>query len=397
MTGSHRLDNLAESETLAMAKKVRQLISEGKDVIGLTLGEPNFETPAHIREAAIQALHDGHTKYPPVAGIPALREAVAAKFRREYGLDTQPANVMVSTGAKQSLVNIIMSLVNPGEHTLLLAPYWVSYREMLKMAEADYDVVQTDIAQQFKISPAQLEAAIQPNTRLLILTNPSNPTGSAYTKEELAGLVEVIERYPNLYVISDEIYEYITYDHAHTCLATFPSIQDRVMVVNGVSKGFAMTGWRIGFAVGPVAIVQLCEKYQGQITSGANSIAQHAAVKALTSPLDRTFAMRDEFRQRRDFVYQELNSIEGLEVFLPPGAFYFYPDVSAFFGKTAPSGKQVNNIQDFCDYLLDEALVAVISGRAFGTEKHVRISYAYSMEMLSAGMDRMKHHLSRLK
>ena len=397
MTGTTRLQALTESETLAMAKKVRRLIAEGKDVVGLTLGEPDFDTPEHIREAAIQALHDGHTHYPPVAGIPALRQAVADKFQREYGLDMTADNVLVSTGAKQSLVNIIMSLVNPGEHALLIAPYWVSYREMLKMAEAEYQVVTTGIDQQFKISPAQLEEAIGSNTRLLILTNPSNPTGSAYSREELAALVEVIEGHPQLYVISDEIYEYIAYDHEHTCMAEFGSIRDRVVIVNGVSKGFAMTGWRIGFTVGPAEIIELCEKYQGQVTSGANTIAQHAALKGLTSSLDRTRAMRDEFRERRDYVYEQLSSIEGMNVLLPPAAFYFYPDVSAFFGKTAPSGRKITDIQAFCDYLLDEALVAVISGSAFGTDRHVRISYAYNMDMLTEGMRRMKHHLSLLQ
>lgn len=397
MIGSSRLQKLAESETLAMAKKVRRLIASGKDIIGLTLGEPNFDTPDHIREAAIEAIHAGHTHYPPVAGIPALRQAVADKFQREYGLDTRKENVMVSTGAKQSLVNIIMSLVNPGERGILLAPYWVSYREMLKMADAEVHVIESGVETEFKISPAELEAAITPGTRLLILNNPSNPTGSTYTKDELAGLVAVLEKHPQVYVISDEIYEYISYGQPHTCLATFSSIRDRVIVVNGVSKGFAMTGWRIGFTVGPEEIIQLCEKYQGQITSGANTIAQHAALKALNSPLDSTHAMRDSFQERRDFVFQALDAIEGLEVFVPPGAFYFYPDVSGTFGKQTPSGKRIENVQDFCDYLLDEALVAVISGTAFGTHKHVRISYAYSMDKLREGMNRITHHLSLLK
>ena len=380
-----------------MAKKVRQLMAEGKDIVGLTLGEPDFDTPDHIREAAIQAIRDGHTHYPPVAGIPELREAIAAKFRNEYGLATTASQVVVSTGAKQALVNVIMSLVNPGEGALVVAPYWVSYREMLKMADAEIKVVQTTVEEEYKLSPEKLDAALDADTKLLILNNPSNPTGSAYSQAELAGLVEVLERYPNLIILSDEIYEYITYEMDHTCLAGFESIRDRVIVVNGMSKGFAMTGWRIGYSVSTPAIAQLCEKYQGQITSGANIIAQYASLAGLISSLEPTFAMRDSFRERRDYMFGALSEMDGVKVFLPPGAFYFYPDVSGYFGRVAPSGKRIEGIQDLCDYLLDEGGVAVITGEAFGTDSHVRISYAYSMDMLQNAMGRMQQSLALLK
>lgn len=397
MTGSKRLNVLTESATLAMAKRVRQLISQGRDIVGLTLGEPDFDTPSHIREAAIEAIHAGHTHYPPVAGIPALREAVAKRYQADFRLDFKSENVVVSTGAKQSLINVIMSLVDPGDEAILVAPFWVSYSEMLKMAEANVVTVQTGVEAKYKMTPAQLEAAITPKTRLFLLNNPSNPTGSVYSKAELQALVEVLERHPKVFVISDEIYEYIIYDAVHTCMATFKSISDRVILINGVSKGFAMTGWRIGFAIAPAWIAKLCEKYQGQITSGANSIAQHAALKAISSPLEPTREMRDEFRRRRDFMYGALNAIPGMKNYLPEGAFYFYPDVSEFLGKHAPDGTQMKTIDQLCEFLLEDGGIAVISGSGFGTHQHFRISYAYNMSMLESGMDRIQKSLAKLK
>ncbi len=396
MQGTKRLQKLSESATLAMAKKVRALKAAGKDVIGLTLGEPDFDTPAHIGQAGIQAIHDGHTHYPPVAGIPDLRAAVAEKYQCEYGLDYTAANVVVSTGGKQSLVNVIMALVDPGERAILLAPYWVSYIEMLKMADAEIDVIETTVEQQYKVSPEQLAAVIQPTTRLIILNNPSNPTGATYTRDELAALVEVLAQHPDLYIISDEIYEYLTYDVEMTCLATFESIRDRVIIINGVSKAYAMTGWRIGFTVAPQWIAALCEKYQGQITSGASNISQHAALEAVRGTQEPVGVMRDDFRKRRDYVYGVLNGIEGVQTPLPEGAFYFYPDFSGLFGKQTPGGTVISDIDVLCNYLIEEALVAVITGRAFGTEKHVRISYAYSMEMLQEAMARIEKALSAL-
>lgn len=389
MRGTDLLNKLSESQTLAMAKKVRQMKASGKDVIGLTLGEPDFDTPRHIRDAAIEAINEGFTKYPPVAGIPELRAAVAAKYQREYQLDYEAANVLVSTGAKQALVNVIMSLVNPKDECILLAPYWVSYREMLKMADADIQVIQTGIESEYKVSPEQLEAAISPKTKLILLNNPSNPTGSVYSRTELSALVGVLEKHPHVFIIADEIYEHISFKTEPVCLASFSSIQDRVIVINGVSKGFAMTGWRIGFTIAPVWIAQLCEKYQGQVTSGACSISQKAALAAVAGDMAPTRLMRDSFKMRRDYLYEKLGEITGMKVYLPTGAFYFYPDISGFFGKKSPAGRAMHNVDDLTDCLLDEALVAVISGAAFGTENHIRISYAYSMDMLREALARM--------
>ena len=397
MKGTDRLEKLSESQTLALTKRVRELQAEGKDIVGLTLGEPDFDTPTHIRNAAIDAIRDGFTHYPPVAGIPDLRKAVAEKFSRDYGLQYTAANVVVSTGAKQSVVNVIMSLVNPGDESILVAPYWVSYLEMLKMADSEVAVVDTEVESGYKVNPQDLEAAITPKTRLIIFNSPNNPTGTTYSRSELKAIVEVLARHPHVYVLSDEIYEHITYDTETTCMASFPEIADRVIVVNGMSKGFAMTGWRIGYVVAPVWIAQLCEKYQGQITSGTCSISQKAAVAALTGPMEPTFTMRDEFRKRRDYMGAELSKIPGLKNYTPEGAFYFYPDVSHFIGKHTPEGKTIEDVDDLTMYLLDAGGVAVIPGTAFGTDKHVRISYAYSMDLLSKGMERITQSLTALQ
>lgn len=397
MKGSDRLEKLSESQTLALTKRVRELQAQGRDIVGLTLGEPDFDTPTHIRNAAIDAIRDGFTHYPPVAGIPDLRQAVADKFKRDYGLAYKPANVVVSTGAKQSVINVVMSLLNPGDECVLIAPYWVSYLEMIKMADGEARVVDTDVANGYKLDPADLEAAITPQTRLIIFNSPNNPTGTTYSRAELKAIAEVLARHPQVHIISDEIYEHLAYDTETACMASFPEIAERVIVVNGVSKGFAMTGWRIGYIVAPVWIAQLCEKFQGQITSGACSISQKATVAALTGPMEPTFAMRDEFKKRRDFMGGELNKIPGLKNYTPDGAFYFYPDVSHFIGKRTPGGVLIADVDDLSMYLLDEGGVAVIPGTAFGTDKHVRISYAYGMDLLRKGLQRISESLTALQ
>ncbi|MCL4109121.1 UNVERIFIED_CONTAM: hypothetical protein GTU68_031033 [Idotea baltica] len=378
-----------------MAKQVRALKAEGKDIIGLTLGEPDFDTPEHIRAAGIQAIEDRDSHYPPVAGKPELRAAVAQRYQN-MGLPYSAANVMISTGAKQSLVNLIMSLVNPGDQAIMPLPFWVSYREMLKMAEADIIELETTLANGYKLSPEELEAAITPKTRLFLLNNPSNPTGATYSEAELAGLVAVLERHPDVFIISDEIYEYITYDLEPTSMSTFASIRDRVAIVNGVSKAFAMTGWRIGFTIAPEWVIQLCEKYQGQITSGASTVSQRAATAAVSGDMAPTYAMRDAFRKRRDTLYKLLQEIEGLQIALPDGAFYFYPDLSAFIGKSTPEGEVLGDIDALAAHILDSGGLALIPGTAFGTSTHVRISYAYEMADLLEGGKRLKKCLEAL-
>lgn len=397
MNGSDRLNALSESETLAITKRVRALKAEGKDVVGLTLGEPDFDTPDHIREAAIEAIREGFTHYTPVAGIPDLREAIAAKYRNLYGREVTAANAMVSTGAKQSLVNVILSLINPKDEVIVTAPYWVSYREMLKMAEAEVKTIETTIQGNYKVTAAEFEAAITPRTRMILLNSPGNPTGSMYNKEEWAEIVAVLERHPHVYLLSDEIYEHIVYDAEMTSAAQFTSIADRTIVVNGVSKGFAMTGWRIGYILAPEWIVNLCDKYQGQITSGTCSISQKAALAALTGPLDATHAMRDEFLERRNWMSKKLHAIDGLVSYDPDSAFYFYPDFSAFFGKKTPDGRTISDIVELCDYLMVDGLVAIVPGTAFGTKSQARISYAYSMDILEVAIKRLQIALEALK
>jgi len=396
MKGSDRLGVLSESATLAMAKQVRALKAAGKDIIGLTLGEPDFDTPLHIREAAIQAIEDRDSHYPPVAGKPELRAAVAQRYQAQ-GLPYTASNVMISTGAKQSLVNLIMSLVNPGEEAIMPLPFWVSYQEMLKMAEASIVEIETTLSDGYKLSADALEAAITPNTKLFLLNNPSNPTGATYTQEELAALVAVLEKNPHVFTISDEIYDYITYDVEATSLSTFASIRDRVAIVNGVSKAFAMTGWRIGFTIGPEWLISLCEKYQGQITSGASTVSQRAAYAAVSGDMAPTYAMRDAFRERRDALFAILQGIDGLEISLPEGAFYFYPDLSAFIGKRTPEGEVLGDIEALSAYILHTGGLALIPGTAFGTKTHVRISYAYEMADLIEGGKRLQKSLSALQ
>lgn len=395
--GSKLIHSLEESATLGISKKVRELTAAGKDVIGLTLGEPDFDTPTHIREAAKQALDDGYTHYPPVAGLPELRDAIAAKLKRENGLTYRRENIMVSTGAKQSLYNVVVAMLNPGDEMVVPAPYWVSYAAMTHLAQATLVPVMTGIESGYKMTPEQLEAAITPRTKLLLLNTPSNPTGSMYSQAELAELVAVLEKHPQVYIIADEIYEHLTYGLEHYSLGRFESIFDRVITVNGFSKGYAMTGWRLGYIAASVAVTDMAEKLQGQITSGANAFAQKGAVAALNGGLETTYAMRDAFRLRRDALYQKLKAIEGLEVNLPDGAFYFYPDAKNFFGRSTPQGKRINNIEDLCFHLLDHVGLAVIPGNAFGTDTHIRISYAYAQEVLDDAATRLAEGLQQLK
>ncbi|MEM6264322.1 MAG: pyridoxal phosphate-dependent aminotransferase [Bacteroidota bacterium] len=396
MQASNIIQTLAESATLGISKKVRALKAEGKDVIGLTLGEPDFDTPVHICEAAKQALDDGYTHYPPVAGLPELRQAIADKLQRENGLPYSTEHIVVSTGAKQSLYNVVMALINPGDEVVVPAPYWVSYTAMIHLAEGKAVVVPTSIESAYKISPEQLEEAITPQTRLLMMSTPSNPTGSMYSQEELAALVEVLERHPQVVIISDEIYEHLTFGPEHVSFASFESIFDRVVTVNGFSKGYAMTGWRLGYIAAPQQIARLCEKLQGQCTSGANSFAQKGAVAALNGSMQPTFDMLAAFRKRRDYLFEALQKIEGLKVILPDGAFYFYPDLTAFIGKSTPEGQVLEDIEALCLYLIDSVGLALVPGTAFGTNSHVRISYAYAMNTLQDAVIRLEKGLKSL-
>jgi aspartate aminotransferase len=396
MKGSIRINLLEESQTLAISKRVRELKAEGKDIVGLTLGEPDFDTPDHIREAASVAISQGFTHYPPVAGIPELRAAVARKFQGQNNLPIEPSGVVISTGAKQSLLNAIMALVNPGDEVIMPVPFWVSYAEMVKMAEAHAVLVPTGIEDGFKMSAERLEAAITPKTKMLIFSSPSNPSGSMYSKEELQAWVEVLKKYPNIFVLADEIYELISFGTPHISIGSFPEIADRVITINGVSKGFAMTGWRIGFLGAPKWIAELCEKYQGQVTSGACSIAQKAALAAVSSDLTPSLNMTKTFHQRRDAFYKELSEIPGFRCLLPDGAFYMYPDISDLLGKRTPDGQILKTPQDFSLYLLDQVGVAVVSGEAFGTDKHIRLSFACSDETLREATARIRKAVSLL-
>jgi aspartate aminotransferase len=395
---SNRIRNLSESATLEMTRKSRELKAQGKNVINLSIGEPDFNTPESIKDAGIKAINDNVTHYTPVSGIKELREAIAAKLKRDNGLDYSFNQIIVSTGAKQSIANALLVLVNPGDEVIVPAPYWVSYPEMVKMAEGKMVEIPSSIENDFKVTPGQIEAAITGKTKVLMLNTPSNPTGSYYTKDELKGIAGVIARYPDIYVISDEIYEYINYTGKHESIAQFDEIKDRVVVINGVSKGYAMTGWRIGYMAAAPEIAKACDTLQGQITSGASSIAQMAALQAMkTDPATsgEIRGMVDAFRSRRDLVKSKLDEIPGMKTNLPAGAFYFYPDVTYYIGKS--NGEvTINNDNDLCLYLLDKTYVALVPGSAFGTPGYVRLSYATSEENLLDAIERMKKALSKL-
>lgn len=390
---SERILNMSTSATLAMAAKARELRAEGKDIIGLSLGEPDFNTPDFIKEAAIQAINDDYNSYTPVDGYADLKQAIINKFKRDNNLDYDLSQIVVSTGAKQSLANIALVLLNEGDEVVLPCPYWVSYADIVKLSGGVPVEVKTSIATDFKMTPEQLEAAITPKTKMLWFSSPCNPSGSVYSKAELRALADVLQKYPDIYVVSDEIYEHINFSEGHTSMAQFEDMYDRTITVNGVSKAFAMTGWRIGFIGAPEKIARACNKMQGQITSGANCIAQRAVITAMEADPSKVQYMIDEFKGRRDLVLNMLNDIEGFKTNTPEGAFYVFPDISSFFGKTI-KGTTINNATDFSLFLLEEALVATVTGEAFGNPDCIRISYAASQEELVEAINRIKTALS---
>lgn len=392
---SDRIKSLSVSQTLAMAQKSRELKEKGIDVISLSLGEPDFNTPDYIKEAAKKAIDDNYSKYPPVPGYADLRLAISVKFREENGLDYKPEQIVVSGGGKHSLINVILSLVNPGDEVIIPAPYWVSYYDQVILAGGKPVIINARIDNDFKITPQQLEAAITPRTRLMIFNSPSNPTGMVYTGEEMKKFAAIIALHEGLFVISDEIYEHIIFEGKHVSLASFREITDRVITVNGVSKGYAMTGWRIGYIGAPLWIAKACDKLQGQFTSGVSSISQRAALAAITGKSDSREKMRDAFHRRRDLICGLLSEIEGLKVRVPQGAFYVMPDVTGFLGKK-DGDKVIATSDDLALYLLDKAQVAVVGGEAFGAPECIRISYATSDDLLVEAVKRIKTAIERL-
>ena len=393
---SNRLNSLSPSATLAMSQKSAELKAQGVDVINLSVGEPDFNTPDHIKEAAKKAIDDNYSRYSPVPGYPALRNAIVAKLKNENNLEYTAAQISCANGAKQSVCNTILALVNPGEEVIVPAPYWVSYPEMVKLAKGEPVIVTAGIEQNFKITPAQLEAAITPKTKALILCSPSNPTGSVYSQEELAGLVAVLEKYPNVFIIDDEIYEHINYIGKHQSIAQFPSMKERTIIVNGVSKAYAMTGWRIGFIAGPEWIVKGVNKLQGQYTSGPCSVSQVAAEVAYTGTQEPVEQMRQAFERRRDLIVSLAKEVPGFEVNVPEGAFYLFPKCSSFFGKSA-NGHTINTSDDLAMYLLEVGHVACVGGTSFGAPECIRMSYATSDENIVEAIRRIKEALALLK
>ena len=393
---SKRVQNLSESQTIAMAAKSRELQAQGIDIISLSLGEPDFDTPDFIKKAAISAIENNYSHYPPVPGYLDVRKAICAKFKRDNNLEFTPENIVVSTGAKQSLMNVVLSIVNPGEEILLPAPYWVSYKAMAEVSEAKAIIIPTTIENDFKITPQQLADNLTDNTRLMICSSPCNPSGSVYTMAELEALAEVIASKEDFYVISDEIYELINFSGKHASLGTIERIKDRVITVNGVAKGFAMTGWRLGYIGAPSWIAKACNKMQGQFTSGANTIAQMAAKAAVEADPSVTHHMQEVFLKRRDLILTELGKIDGMKLNIPQGAFYVFPNVSAFFGKSVENYK-IETASDISMYLLEEAKVATVTGDAFGNPSCIRLSYATSDEILIEAAHRIKTALDKLK
>ena len=392
---SERLKKLSVSQTLAMSQKSKDLKAQGIDVIDLSVGEPDFNTPDHIKDAAKRAIDDNFTFYSPVPGFMDLRQAIAHKFKVENDLTYAPEQIVVSNGAKQSLTNVILSMVNPGEEVIVLAPYWVSYLELVKVAEGTPVVINTTLENDFKVTLEQLRGAITPKSKLLILCSPSNPTGSIYSKQELHDIAVEVAKHPDLFIIADEIYEHINFVGRHESIAQFDFIYERVITINGVSKGFAMTGWRIGYMAASKDIAQACIKLQGQTTSGASSIAQKAAFAALTIPSTFPATMNAAFKRRRDLVYSYMSKIDGVKVNLPEGAFYIFPDISSFFGRTY-GDKKIQSAQDITLYLLEVAHIALVPGCAFGEPNCIRISYATSDEVLVTAMERFTMALKAL-
>ena len=390
---SDRIKSLPVSQTLAMAAKARELKEQGKDIISLSLGEPDFNTPDFIKEAAIQAINDNYNSYSPVNGYADLREAICRKFKRDNNLDYNINQVVVSTGAKQSIANVAMVLLNPGDEVLLPAPYWVSYSAISILAEATYVEIPSTIETDFKITPEQLEAAITPKTKMIFFNSPNNPSGTVYTEAEYRALAKVLENHPQIYILSDEIYEHINYGEPNFSFAAIESMYDRTITVNGVAKAFAMTGWRIGYIGAPEWIAKACNKMQGQITSGANCIAQRATITALDEPVSRIQYMVDEFKIRRDLIIGLLSEIKGIKTNVAQGAFYVFPDVSYYFGKTI-AGTKVENASDFAMLVLEKANVATVTGDAFGAPNCIRISYAASQKELKEAVKRIADLLS---
>lgn len=392
---SERLNSLSPSETLAMSQKSAELKAQGIDVINLSVGEPDFFTPDHIKAAAKKAIDDNFSFYSPVPGYLDLRKAIIEKLKRENNLDYTTDQIIVSGGAKQSICNAILCIVNPGDEVIVPAPYWVSYVEMVKLAEGTNVIVTAGIDQDYKMTPAQLEAAITPKTKALILCSPSNPTGSVYSREELEGLARVLEKYPNIIIISDEIYEHMNYMGTHESIAQFAAIKDRVVLVNGVSKAYAMTGWRIGFIAAPLPIAKACNKLQGQYTSGASSIAQKASVAAFSGDQTCVATMREAFLRRRDLIVRLCKEIPGVKLTVPQGAFYIFPELDVYFNKSA-DGRQINDAADLAMYLLEVGHVASVGGAAFGAPNCIRMSYATSDENIIEALSRIKDALAKL-
>ncbi|MCC6722124.1 MAG: pyridoxal phosphate-dependent aminotransferase [Bacteroidia bacterium] len=388
-----RVFYFAESQTLEMAKRARELSSNGTRVINLSLGEPDFATPTHIADAAKKAIDNGITKYSPVAGFLELRQAISEKFSRENSLKYSPEQIVVSSGAKHSIMNVILSIINPGDEVILPTPYWVSYPEMVKLASGVPVFVKASVNNNYKVSAQEIEKAITPKTKMFLFSSPCNPSGSVYSKQELKDIADVFAKHPNIYIVSDEIYEHINFVSKHESIGQFESVSDRVITVNGVAKAFAMTGWRIGYIGAPEFIAKACEKIQGQFTSGANSIAQMATIEAITSPLDATKSMVSEFLNRRNLVLQKIKEIPGIITNTPQGAFYIFPDFSHFIGKTL-HGVKINSTRELCYYILDKANVSVVSGEAFGNPECVRISYSVNQNDLNYAFEKIKEVLS---
>lgn len=393
---SARIEEIVESQTLAMTKKSRELKAQGIDVVNLSIGEPDFDTPFEIREAAKLAMDNGFTHYPPVAGFPELRSAIANKLEKENGLHYQPQNIIVSNGAKHSLLNVILSIINPGDEVIIPAPYWVSYPSLIRYAGGIPVEISSNSESDFKISAAQLESAITSKTKAILFSSPCNPSGSVMNFNELAQWVTVLKNHPNIIVISDEIYEKINYSDQHHSIASFPEMFERTIIINGLSKGYAMTGWRMGYAAGPVEIIAACEKIQGLMTSGANSIAQMASIEALNGKQDSVEEMVKIFKNRRNLFHAALCKIPNLKCNIPDGAFYLFPDVTPFLGKKTPQGDVISDTDSLCLYLLNQGHVSTVAGTAFGNQDCIRLSYATSEDNLMKAAERIKIALMAL-
>jgi len=389
---AERIQRLSVAQTLVMSKKARELREEGKDIISLSIGEPDFNTPDFIKEAAISAINNNITKYPPISGFKELKEAVSHKFERDNGLKYNLNQIVVSTGAKQSIINILMSILSKDDEVIILGPFWVSYFEMVKMSDGTPIAINSGIEDDFKVSAKQIEDAITDKTKAVLFSSPSNPSGAVFSRDELREMAKVISRYPQITIISDEIYEHINYNNEHVSIASFPEVYNQTATINGVSKAFAMTGWRVGYIGAPQWLASACEKIQGQVTSGASTISQMAAIAALKANPNKTNYMRDEFLKRRDMMFDLLSSIKDFKVNKPDGAFYFLPDISSFFGKTI-RGTKINNAQDLSMFLLTEANVALVSAEGFGEPNCIRLSYASSEENLREAVRRIKEVL----